>query len=516
MDLLYISVAIPLGAVALIYGWKFLNWAWFIPKKLEKSLRQQGFNGNSYKFMLGDLNEIMAMEKESLSKPITSFSHDFSPRILPFLHKTFTNYGKNSFVWFGTDPAVFIWDLEKIREILSKAFVFQKLSNPMGEVLAKGLTSYETDKWAKHRRLINPAFQMDKIKQMPPSFYMSCCDMLSEWEKIVPTSDEGWIELDVWPYLQTLTSDAISRTAFGSSYEQGKKIFQLQKELAALLMKATLSFFIPGFRFLPTRANIRMNRIRREVESLLLDLIDKRTKAIEAGEAITDNLLDMLLESNMKEKQEKGNKFGMSMQDVVEECKLFYIAGQETTSSLLVWTMILLSNHSDWQARAREEVKQAFGTAQPHFQGLNGLKIVSMILQEVLRLYPPVFMIARKTHKETAIGNVSFPAGVNLILPVVQVQHDRKIWGDDATEFKPERFSEGVGKATEGQFSYFPFGWGPRICIGQNFAMLEAKMAVAMILQRYSFELSPSYSHAPTTLLFLQPQHGAHLILRKV
>ncbi|XP_057792293.1 cytochrome P450 CYP72A219-like [Salvia miltiorrhiza] len=514
MNLLYLILAIPCGVVASIYAWRFLKWAWLTPKKLEKSLRQQGFNGNPYKFLLGDLNEIMKMEKESLSNPI-SFSDDFLPRIMPFVHKTLTNYGKNSFVWFGTDPAVFIWDLDMIREILSKPLIFQKPSNPTGEVLAKGLVSYEGDKWAKHRRLINPAFHLEKIKKMAPSFYMSCCDMLSEWEKMVPS--EGAFELDVWPYLQTLTSDAISRTAFGSSYEQGRKIFELQKELASLLMKATISFFIPGFRYLPTRTNRRIDHIRKEVESLLLDLIDKRMKAIEAGEAITDNLLDTLLESNFKEIQQKGNKFGMSLQDVVEECKLFYIAGQETTVALLVWTMILLGKHTDWQDRAREEIRGAFGGRQPDFEGLNALKTVSMILDEVVRLYPPVFMVGRRTHKETAIGDLIIPAGVNLILPSLQLHHHRQIWGDDADEFKPERFSEGVSSKAKGQqLKDFPFGWGPRICIGQNFAILEAKMAVAMILQRYSFELSPSYSHAPTAVLFLQPQHGAHLILRRL
>ncbi|KAL1560581.1 unspecific monooxygenase [Salvia divinorum] len=514
MNPLYILLAIPCVVVSSIYAWKFLNWAWFTPKKLEKSLRQQGFIGNPYKFLLGDLNEITKMEKEALSKPI-SFSDDFLPRIMPFVHKTLTNHGKNSVVWFGTDPTVFIWDHDKIREILSKPLVFRKASNPAGEVLAKGLVSYEGDKWAKHRRLINPAFRLEKIKKMPTSFYMSCCDMLSEWEKMEPS--EGAFELDIWPFLETLTSDAISRTAFGSSYEQGRKIFELQKELARLLLTATISFFIPGFRFLPTRTNRRMNHIRNEVESLLLDLINKRMKAIEAGEATTHNLLDMLLESNFKEMQEKGNKFGMSLQDVVEECKLFYIAGQETTAALLVWTMILLSKHSDWQARAREEIRGAFGGGrQPDFEGLNGLKVVTMILDEVLRLYTPVFMVVRKTHKETVVGDWRIPAGVNLILPSLEVHHDRGIWGDDAKEFKPERFSEGVSKATKDRRTYFPFGWGPRICIGQNFAMLEAKMALTMMLQRYSFELSPSYSHAPTSVLFLQPQHGAHLVLRRL
>ncbi|KAI3457099.1 hypothetical protein Pfo_013762 [Paulownia fortunei] len=513
MELLYSSVALSCALVVLIYGWKILNLVWFGPKKLEKSLRQQGFGGNPYRFLLGDFKEMTLMAKEALSKPI-NFSDDFVPRIIPFIQKLLSNYGQNCFLWFGPYPAVLISDPDNIREILSKSYVFQKPYSPLGKMLARGLASYDTDKWAKHRRLINPAFQLEKVKHMLPSFYLSCCDMLSKWEKIAPS--EGSFELDVWPYLQTLTSDAISRTAFGSSYEEGRKIFELQKEQATLLMKAFRSVFIPGWSLLPTKTNRRMKHILKEVESLVLDIIDKRMKAMEAGDASCNDLLDILLESNFKEIQQHGSKYGMSLQDVIEECKLFYIAGQETTSALLVWTMILLSKHLDWQARAREEVLQVFGSGEPDFQELNRLKIVTMVFHEVLRLYPPGFMLGRTIHKETALGNIILPAGVQLILPAILLHHDCKIWGDDAKEFNPERFSEGVSKATQGQLSYFPFGWGPRICIGQNFAMLEAKMALAMILQRYSFELSPSYSHAPHTLITLQPQHGAHLILRKL
>jgi len=134
-----------------------------------------------------------------------------------------------------------------------------------------------------------------------------------------------------------------------------------------------------------------MKEIERDVKASLTDMINKRERALKAGEATKDDLLGILLESNHKEMDEHGNNknVGMSLDDVIEECKLFYFAGQETTSVLLVWTMVLLSRYPDWQARAREEVLHVFGNNKPDFDGLSHLKIVSIMYFLCIKQYMP-------------------------------------------------------------------------------------------------------------------------------
>ncbi|KAK9697300.1 hypothetical protein RND81_08G028500 [Saponaria officinalis] len=353
-----------------------------------------------------------------------------------------------------------------------------------------------------------------KLQGMVPVMAGTCKEFIDRWRNFA-RNEEGRCELDIWPEFQNLTADVISRTAFGSNYEEGSTIFKLQKELVTLVIEVMQTVYIPGYRFLPTKKNRRRKELDKTITSMLTELVRKRENHIGADESNTGDLLGLLLQSNRKgTENSQDQKFtGMTFEEVIEECKQFYLAGQETTASLLTWTVIVLAMHPDWQEKARDEILRACRGDSINFEAIKNLNIVTMILNEVLRLYPPVIAHYRHAYKKTKIGEICVPAGVNVTLPTLLMQHDHDIWGDDAEEFNPERFSDGLAKASKDKHAFFPFGYGPTICVGQTFALIEAKVALSMILQNFTIQLSPSYIHAPNTVMMLQPQHGAHVIL---
>ncbi|CAO2832524.1 unnamed protein product [Amaranthus hypochondriacus] len=522
MEILRVSsVVISVVCIVVVTGFiRGLNWVWLRPKRMERFLRQQGIYGTSYKLLFGDLKDMSSMRTQALKTPMNGFSNDYFSRVEPYRHQLMTNLGKDFFLWQGPIPVVHLSKPELLKEVLTRIDEFHKPKvNIMLSKLLPGLVRYDGEKWAKHRKLINPAFHVEKLKLMLPAFHDSCAEIINKWKMLV--DETGSAELDVWPDLAKLSADVISRAAFGSNYQEGQKIFELITEKTDLTLQTVHSVYIPGLRYIPTARNRRFKAIEDQIHKSLFAIINKRKEALETGEAVKSDLLGILLDSNSKGIQPVGNgknqHVGMSLEDLMDECKLFYLAGQETTSTLLGWTLILLSKHQDWQARAREEVLQTFGSNMPDFEGVSHhLKTVTMILYEVLRLYPPGARLLRRVCKDTNLGTFSVPEGAIIAFLLNSIHQDSDIWGDDAKEFKPERFADGISKASNGKNAFFPFGWGPRICVGEKFAMTEAKLALSMFLQRFSFELSPSYVHAPTqTFLFFRPQHGAQIIIHK-
>jgi PHYB activation tagged suppressor 1 len=142
---------------------------------------------------------------------------------------------------------------------------------------------------------------------------------------------------------------------------------------------------------------------------------------------------------------------------------------------------------------------------------------MGMIINETLRLYSPVISYDRRVDREVRLGNLIIPAGFELYISSLALHHEPQFWGQDVHLFKPERFSEGVAKATNNNITAFlPFGMGPRICPGLNFATIEAKIVLSMILQNYSFTLSPGYVHSPYENLIVRPQHGVQVMLHSL
>ncbi|XWS72248.1 hypothetical protein CRYUN_Cryun02cG0023500 [Craigia yunnanensis] len=222
----YFVLATTSLVVILPYGVSRLSYSiWLKPKWQERLLKHQGIRGRPYKLLVGDTKEFIKQISEAWSKPI-NLTHQIVPRVDPFTLDNVQKYGEISFCWTGTRPRLIIKDPELMKEVLAnKQGHFQKPPvNPLILIPSRGLITLEGEQWSKCRRMINPAFHLEKLK------------MIEQWKE--KASLQSSCEIDVWQELQKLTADAISRTTFGSSYEEGKKIFELQKKLLTLTLEA--------------------------------------------------------------------------------------------------------------------------------------------------------------------------------------------------------------------------------------------------------------------------------------
>lgn len=378
--------------------------------------------------------------------------------------------------------------------------------------------------WELRRRILNPAFSTDKLKVMCVDISACVKDMIDSWTWQAQQK-AGEFELDVFKELSKLSADIISRASFGSNYKEGKAVFEDQEMLIeATYRDGAWHALFPGYRFVPTATNLDCWKRQRRVEKTLRGIMERRIVAVRDGQATSygDDLLGCILSANST-MLAKGSV--LTAQDIMDECRTFFFAGHETTANLLTWAMMLMAVYPDWQEHARAEVLEMH-RAEGHVNPRGKLKVLEMILNETLRLYPPVpQLISRTKVKETNTSQVMdtiagqklcVPPGVRLTVLSGVIHRDQELWGDDADNFRPERFANGISGACKEAHGFMPFGFGPHTCIGQTFAMLEAKLVLASVLQRFRFCLSNSYQHAPRLFATLRPQHGLPLLITSI
>ncbi|KAL3501533.1 hypothetical protein ACH5RR_035982 [Cinchona calisaya] len=495
----------------ILQRYKFLNKVWLKPIYIQYCMRLQGINGPSYKLLHGNTKEIIQMRRYATSRAMEDLSHNIFPRILPDVNSWIRLYGATYLNWYGLQPQLVVTEPELVKEILNnKNDNYPKidLEGYARKLLGDGLSSSKGEKWANMRNLANKVFHAESLKNVIPEMITSTEIMLERWKE-----NEGK-EVEVFDEFRVLTSEVISRTAFGSSYKEGKNIFEMLMKLTLIVSRNAHKIRFPGIsRFLKSNDDIESEKLEEGIKSSIKRIIKRREQESGEEESSKGDFLDKLLEANHGTSKSKL----ISVEDMVDECKTFYFAGHETTTSLLGWTILLLSINKEWQEKAREEVIELVGQNNPIANDIPRLKTMNMILEETLRLYPPVPFIKRKVDKKVKLGRLTLPAHTELLISPLALHHDPKIWGEDIDLFKPERFAVGVSQATNNNpVAFMPFGFGPRTCVGLNFAITEAKVALSMILQRYKFTLSSNYVHSPIQVFMVRPQHGVKIILSKV
>ncbi|XP_050226703.1 cytokinin hydroxylase [Mercurialis annua] len=510
MMMVITSVLVIFLSILFKVAYDTISCYFFTPRRIKNFMEKQGVRGPQPRPLTGNILDMASLVSQSTSKDCPNIHHDIVGRLLPHFLTWSKQYGKRFIYWHGIEPRMCLTETELIKELMTKystkagkSWLQQQGSK---HFIGRGLLMANGDNWYHQRHIVAPAFMGDRLKSYAVHMVECTKGMLESLQNAV---NSGQTEFEIGEHMTRLTADIISRTEFGCSYEKGKQIFHLLTELQRHCAQASRHLCFPGSRFFPSKYNREIKSLKMEVEELLMEIIQSRKDCVEIGRSSSygNDLLGMLL-NEMQNKRENG--FSLNFQLIMDECKTFFFAGHETTALLLTWTVMLLASNPTWQQRVRDEVLQVCNGQTPSIDHLPKLTLLNMVINESLRLYPPATVLPRMAFEDIKLGDLHIPKGLSIWIPVLAIHHSEELWGKDANEFNPDRFAS---KTFAPGRHFMPFAAGPRNCIGQTFAMMEAKIILAMLISKFSFNIADTYRHAPVIVLTIKPKYGVQVCL---
>jgi cytochrome P450 len=366
-------------------------------------------------------------------------------------------------------------------------------------LLGEGLLTSEGASWLRQRRLMQPAFHRRRLSALSTIMTDTTCAMLERWQDIGQDGEA----LDVAQEMMRLTLRNVGQALLSRDLSNEMDLLgQAFATYRTLLTRYLYTPFPPLG--VPTPRNRRLQATIRVLDTVIEDIIHERCEQI-IGRG---DLLSMLLQARDEETGE-----GMSNRQVRDEVMTLLLAGHETTATTLTWAWYLLSQHPEIEQRLHTELDEVLEGQPPAVEHLPRLPYTRMIVDETLRLYPPTFSLSRKALADDEIGGYALPAKSTILLCPYTTHRHPAFW-EDPDVFDPERFlpERAAGRP---HFAYFPFGGGPRQCIGNQFAIMEAQLILAIVAQRYRLRLVSGHKVEPEVVLTIRPRHGLPMTLQQ-
>lgn len=429
---------------------------------------------------------------------LLNYARIFREDPIGFVGGRFETYGDMYSTTFRGVPLYVTRHPAHIHETLvTRGQSFQKPETGFGarqlrRFLGTGLVTSNGDFWRRQRRMINPAFNRRRIEAFGDVMVEKAVAAMLGWRS-------GDVR-EIGHVMMSITLAIVAKTLFDADTSADQD--RVSRALDAFRNSSSAATFLPDWVPLPSIRRTRQALL--DVDQIVYGLIDERRKETDEALATRGDLLSALLLATEDGSSTAATGARMTRKELRDELLTLFLAGHETTSQALTWTFYLLSQHPEIEAEVQDELDRVLGGRLA--TAADDLPLVDRVIQESMRLYPPVTTVARAAIEDTEVGGWAIPKGADMICWIYHAHHDPRWWPDperfDPNRFRPDRL------ATIPDGAFTPFGAGQRQCIGKHFSLMEARLILATILQRYRLRLVPGHRVERHVAVTMSPRYG--------